>query len=330
MTTSKDIHVPSLEVDPAILSSDDSSTDDSGSLASSTTSVAESIFNYRRLHGRPYSSSHTTEYWNPVDDVQNEAFDFLHNAHVMLSDDKLFQAPIGDDPANVLDVGTGTGIWAIDFAHQFPNAKVTGTDMNATQPSWVPKNCDFIVDDVLLDWSFPVNHFDFIHMRGLYGCVPDWTALHDKVFAHLKPGGWFEHVETEVKLESDHVNLPPDHVFNVWADLFYKGGEKMGRSFAIAGGHQMKELMEKAGFVEVVERKIKMPMHGWPRDKQLREAGLMGQLALDQAIEGLAVFLLTQIHQWDHVEAVAFTNKFRLESRKAANCAWLWRYVSMP
>lgn len=86
--------------------------------------------------------------------------------------------------------------------------------------------------------------------------------------------------------------------------------------------------MEKAGFVDVVERKIKMPMHGWARDKKLHEAGLMGQLCLNQAIEGLAVFLLTQIHGWDHTEAVAFTNKLRHESRKAANCAWLWRYVS--
>lgn len=323
-----DSPTPALEVDPTILASDDSSTDDSKSIASSTTSVAESIFNYRRLHGRPYSSSHTTEYWTPVDDIQNEAFDFFHNAHVMISDDQLFSAPINDDPANVLDVGTGTGIWAIDFAYQFPRAEVTGTDMNATQPSWVPKNCSFIVDDVLLDWSFPVNHFDFIHVRGLYGSVPDWSKLYSKVLDHVKPGGWFEHVETECRLETDHAKLPADHVFNQWADLFYAGGDKMGRTFAIARGHDMKELMENAGFVDVVEKKIKMPMHGWARDKKMRDVGLMSQLALDQAIEGLAVFLLTQVHGWDHDEAMVFTNKFRQESRRAANCAWIWRYVS--
>lgn len=127
----------------------------------------------------------------------------------MLSDDKLFQAPIGDDPSTVLDVGAGTGIWAIDFAHQVPKSEVTGIDLNATQPSWVPENCNFVVEDVLLDWSFPVNHFDFIHMRMLYGCVPDWAALHGKVFARLKPGGWFEHIEAECRLESDHVKLLP-------------------------------------------------------------------------------------------------------------------------
>jgi ubiquinone/menaquinone biosynthesis C-methylase UbiE len=31
----------------------------------------------------------------------------------MMLGDKLFKAPIGDDPQRVLDVGTGTGIWAM-------------------------------------------------------------------------------------------------------------------------------------------------------------------------------------------------------------------------
>ncbi|KAK1760048.1 S-adenosyl-L-methionine-dependent methyltransferase [Echria macrotheca] len=312
-----------LEADPTL-------DDDAGSLASSTTSITESIFDYRRLHGRPYSSSATTEYWAPVDQTQNEAFDLLHNVHLMVSDDKLFQSPLTiseSSPARVLDVGTGTGIWAIDVAHQFPAAEVIGTDISAIQPSWVPANCRFVVDDALLEWTFPKDHFDLVHVRALYGCVPDWKAFYKQAFEHVKPGGWFEHVEREVKIESDHVRIPPDHVFNVWANLFYTGGEKMGRSFAIAGGHQMRELMEGAGFVDVKERKIKMPFHGWPRDRKLRDAGLMGQLALDQALDGLSTFLLTQVHGWSREQAVEFTNSFRKESRKLSNCGWIWSTV---
>jgi ubiquinone/menaquinone biosynthesis C-methylase UbiE len=38
-------------------------------------------------------------------------------AHLFLLtlDDKLYRAPIGEQIHNCLDVGTGTGIWAIDF-----------------------------------------------------------------------------------------------------------------------------------------------------------------------------------------------------------------------
>ena len=39
---------------------------------------------------------------------------------------KHFLAPISQSPQNVLDVGCGTGIWAIDFADMYPSANVMG------------------------------------------------------------------------------------------------------------------------------------------------------------------------------------------------------------
>lgn len=38
-----------------------------------------------------------------------------HAMMLTLSDGNLFLAPIGDSPRRVLDLGTGTGIWAIEF-----------------------------------------------------------------------------------------------------------------------------------------------------------------------------------------------------------------------
>lgn len=49
---------------------------------------------------------------------------------------KLYFAPIGEKPARILDVGTGTGIWAIEMGDDFPDAEIVGTDLSATQPSW--------------------------------------------------------------------------------------------------------------------------------------------------------------------------------------------------
>ena len=52
----------------------------------------------------------------------------------------------------ILDIGTGTGIWAIDMADLYPSAVVTGTDLSPTQPSWVPPNVRFEVDDFKDEW----------------------------------------------------------------------------------------------------------------------------------------------------------------------------------
>jgi ubiquinone/menaquinone biosynthesis C-methylase UbiE len=38
-----------------------------------------------------------------------------HKMWSITLDGKLHLAPIGPNPQNVLDIGTGTGIWAIEF-----------------------------------------------------------------------------------------------------------------------------------------------------------------------------------------------------------------------
>jgi ubiquinone/menaquinone biosynthesis C-methylase UbiE len=98
-----------------------------------------------------------------------------------------------------LDVGTGTGIWAMylvrppdpskhlltetsDFADQFPSAEVIGTDISPTQPSFVPPNLKFELDDAQLEWTYRPNSFDYIHVRCLLGAIQDWAHLYREVY----------------------------------------------------------------------------------------------------------------------------------------------------
>lgn len=41
----------------------------------------------------------------------------------------------------------------------------------------VPPNVSFVIDDANSEWSFPVESFDFIHVRGLSGCIDHWPAF---------------------------------------------------------------------------------------------------------------------------------------------------------
>jgi SAM-dependent methyltransferase len=296
---------------------------DSKSLLS-TQSLTPSILEYRKLHGRTYANVHTTEYWGPNDERQNEGLDLIHNALTQLLNDQLFLAPINRvAPGRVLDIGTGSGIWAMDFADEFPSAEVIATDLSPVQPTWVPNNLTFEIDDCLLEWTWPENHFDFVHIRLLYGCVPDWADLNAKVLRHLKPGGWFEHVEIGCQGKSDVVDLPADHVFNTWAKSFYAGGEKMGKPFDIAEGNKMRDWMIEAGFAEVTEKKFRLPVNDWVAEGRLKMAGVMFHTALDRDMEGFSLFLLTQLLGWSRDEVLILVAKMRAALRRKQDCPYI-------
>lgn len=81
-----------------------------------------------------------------------------------------------DDITHVLDVGTGTGIWAIEFADKHPSCEITGTDLSPAQLSWVPRNVKFLVDDAEEQWAFNLK-FDFVHVRVMLASIHDWPRL---------------------------------------------------------------------------------------------------------------------------------------------------------
>ncbi|KAK5659800.1 hypothetical protein OQA88_1012 [Cercophora sp. LCS_1] len=134
---------PAIAVDPAF--EDVNDTDSAHPSAPPFSSIANSTDAH-------IGGADKTEYWVPNDDTANEQLDINHHLLTLALDNKLFLAPV-DKPAKVLDVGTGTGIWAIDFADEFLDADVTGVDISPIQPSWGPLNLKFELDDMTMDVS---------------------------------------------------------------------------------------------------------------------------------------------------------------------------------
>jgi SAM-dependent methyltransferase len=155
---------------------------DAGSAFSDSTSLYSDIMKYRFENGRRYHSYKDGEYWGPNDEKQNNQLDIAHNLYLLTFKGKLFLAPIGDNPQRVLDVGTGTGIWATDFADQYPSAEVIGFDLSPIQPTWVAPNVRFEVNDACeAEWGYTTNSFDFVHARAMYGSIADWPEFYQKV-----------------------------------------------------------------------------------------------------------------------------------------------------
>ncbi|KAG7106465.1 Secondary metabolism regulator LAE1 like protein [Verticillium longisporum] len=320
MSSQQQSQQPSIAADPDVvgnLEDDNDSSADVESLRESTASLRSSILEYRNINGRHFQSSTTTYYWAPTDEKHIEGFDLAHQYMLLLMDNKLYNAPIGNNPQRILDIGTGTGIWAIDMADEFPSAEVLGTDISAVQPSWLPPNCKFEIDDAQLDWTFPVNHFSYIHARHLYGGIDDWPKLYRQAFTHCAPGGWFENVEIELttRAENPRYTLGPDHVFTQWRDLFFAAGDKIGRTFRIAENNRMERDMRDAGFVDIVTHQWKVPIGGWASDPKLKKVGLFNGLFIDQSIDGFVVFPIGEILGWSFDEVTVLVANMRAALR---------------
>lgn len=190
------------------------------------------------------------------------------------------------------------------MADAYPSAQVIGTDLSPIQPLFVPPNCTFEIEDLNLSWTYPKNHFDFIHIRELFGCVANWDEFFAQTFEHTKPGGFVEILEHSVWPVSDDDTVNESSFFTLWGKTVIEMGEKFGKSFEI--WEQSKERMEKAGFLDVIETRYKWPMNGWPSPehqlhdhdgsknwRRQREIGAWNQLRLYDGVEGFMLRLLT-------------------------------------
>lgn len=113
-----------------------------------TTAITDSYREVRTENGRTYHSYHEGKYLLPNDDEEQNCLD-LQNHLFNLTFGKLFTCPIERKQIRrVLDAGTGTGVWATGFADEYPEATVVGVDLSPIQPTWVPPNVKFLVDDL--------------------------------------------------------------------------------------------------------------------------------------------------------------------------------------
>jgi hypothetical protein len=176
----------------------------------------------------------------------------------------------------------------------------------------------FEIDDCEDEWLYPEDNFDFVHVRGLYGCVSNWDRFYEQAFKHvespfplsllvphsatntnsspslrhLKPGAYIEQVEQSVVPKSDDGSTRGT-IFEKWGEVSLQAGEAFGKSLRVA--ETAKSKITRAGFVDVVERRFKCPIGPWAKDPRLKELGMYNRLNWEEGIEGWTMMLLTKI-----------------------------------
>ncbi|KAK7414383.1 hypothetical protein QQX98_006748 [Neonectria punicea] len=277
-------------------------------VAASTRSLWAQDLDYRDIHGRRYCR----DYFMPNDEIEQLRLALQHQVFVHVLDGEMTLAPI-QEPTHILDVGTGTGEWAIKMAELLPRCEVVGTDISAiAETRSVPMNVFFEIEDAE-DWDRLPDMYDLIHFRCMEGAFQNWRFIYDNAFYSLKPGGWvevqdYDSAEGFTKFVD---SFPPDSPMRSLNGDLEEAALKSGRPRGTS--HLDPRVFLEAGFVDVRVTEYVIPIN--VVDTSIGRLWLVSCL---DALEANCLRLLTTYMGWDPEKCKAACE---MAAREMANIA---------
>ncbi|KAK7936093.1 hypothetical protein PG985_001588 [Apiospora marii] len=237
--------------------------------------------------GRRYHGYKEGSYLLPNDEqAEQDRLDFQHAMMTLILGGKLVMAPIVETPKKVMDVATGTGIWALEFARANPGSYVVGTDLSKIQPQPEVPNCHFEKDDCEEDWLWDPT-FDYIHIRQIVTGIRDPKRLFQQVYDHLVPGGWIEIQDGTMELDGEGVE---DSHIRKWFDYCAAGATAKG--FDVRKAKHYDSWLKNIGFTEIQAHRFEVPCSPWPRNLQAARIGAYQQRNMHDGLRGVSYLLL--------------------------------------
>ncbi len=170
-----------------------------------------------------------------------------------------YAAPIGR-PESILDVGCGTGRWAVEMAAEFPQANVVGVDVVAPAADAAvgdaetrPANYAFVPGNVLEGLPFDSGRFAYVHQRYMIGAIPRdrWPDGVRELARVARAGGWIELVEAG----TSEGGGPALRQVDAWVAAVL---ERRGLDIHLAT--HLGDFLRQAGVRDVTVRRLPLPL----------------------------------------------------------------------
>ncbi|KAF8509762.1 S-adenosyl-L-methionine-dependent methyltransferase [Hysterangium stoloniferum] len=194
--------------------------------------------------------------------TEHERLDNLHEAFKSYLGGNLSLAPLEElaKPKRILEIGSGSGAWAIQAAKTFSEAEVLAIDISPLPARSLPSNLTFKIVD--LTKPFPAElqdkGYDIVHARLVFIHLPHPEGIIRRIAQLVKPGGWLllDDAHQPRTVECDPIRSPGLSSF--WKLL---QDSQRARDIDPFIGARFKEILQSTGlFSEVNAEEILLPL----------------------------------------------------------------------
>ncbi|KAG8872850.1 hypothetical protein FRB97_007285, partial [Tulasnella sp. 331] len=182
----------------------------------------------------------------------------------------------------ILDIGTGSGIWAVQMALEFPRSQVLGIDLAAPISTMGPPNCRFKTYDVNQGLDGLGMTFDVVHIRCVDQGVRSQVDLISTVAKVMRPGGIFLSIGGSSAVCDEQDGLitaeAEDEPGFSWAAKLLRINERIvqRRSPGIVDVPKMFQNLKKIDcWEECGGNKVRVALSPWENDERERSVGEM-------------------------------------------------------
>ena len=130
----------------------------------------------------------------------------------------------------------------------------------------------------------------------------------------MNSGGWVEQYEVEIDARTDDGSELPDSQILKFSNLKSQMKEASGRDFEVS--YKIKDMLKQAGFVDVQEQRVKLPLGPWADDPKWKDIGRFFERFYKTGLQGWLLHICTR-----HL-GVSRKSVFRLKAGTDLQTQW--------